>query len=665
MNELERQASARATGNRFDRWTRPTQLFLWILAVTFLTRLALAVAVLLRHDPPGFSSLLGALAVGPLEDLRAAVWLALPWWLLAAVLPRSWGEKAIARWLARAALAAACFGTLFVGAAELFFFEEFRSRFNFVAVDYLLYPTEVTQNIWQSYPTGWILTGIGGLVGAALFVVERRRRRLGVTSSPAGWKRLRTPLVALALALASALWSPVAAPGFWRDREVEELAADGYVTFWRALLGDGETYRGLYAESDAKEALARVQQQIDPAAAARGEFAPDSTERPVTARSGPHLRNVVVVLEESFGSEFVRSLAPTYPYPVDLAPELERIASEGTLFTQAMSTGNRTIRAIEATTSSLPPLPGISIVRRSASVGLFTLPGILAERGYRTEFVYGGRALFDEMGPYLERNGVERVIDQGDFPESAFRTAWGVCDDAIFERALAEMDEISRQGRPFYLLVLTTSNHRPYRFPEREVAWDHRMKARPNAVRYADHALGAFYDGLKRRPYFGDTLLVAMGDHGARIYGAAEIPIASYEVPIVFVGAGVVPAGRRDDSLVSSLDVPPTVLGALGLSYRSRFFGRDLFASDATAGRAFLTHNSAIALLEGNRLAVLGLHQSRRLFAYRRGVDDLEHVAVESDSDRALEGDAVAFFQSAYDLYRSGKFTLRTRASTD
>jgi len=660
---MDAATRAPQTASAFGRWSRPTQFFVWILLVGELTRVALAALVLVRPSPPGPGALVGALALGPLADLRAAAWLALPWWLLAAASPRSWFGLRPLLWLARAALALALFGTLFVAAAELFFFEEFRSRFNFVAVDYLLYPTEVADNIWQSYPTGWIVCALATLTLVVLIRLERQRAAAPAAPAPTGWSRARPPVLALAFSVASVVWYPTAVAGTWADREVDELAADGYVTFWRSLLGDGETYRGLYAETDPATAIARVQERIDPRAAAAGRFVPESTARPVAASTGRHARNVVVVLEESFGSEFVRSLNADYPYPVELAPELDRIAAEGTLFTHAMSTGNRTIRAIEATTSSLPPLPGVSIVRRSASTDLFTLPGVLAEHGYRTEFVYGGRALFDEMGPYLEHNGVQRVIDQGDFPASAFRTAWGVCDEAIFARAVAEMDELADSGSPFYLLVLTVSNHRPYHFPQDEVKWDSRLKARPNAVRYADHALGGFFDAVRSRPWFDDTLFVLMGDHGARIYGAAEIPLASYEVPILFVGPGVVPAGVRDDSLASSLDVPPTVLGALGIDYDSRFFGRDLFHSDPGSGRAFLSHNAEVALLERDRLAVLGLRGSERLYRYRRGHDELEPIRAESEADRALLADAVAFYQTADDLYRSGRYALTEPAT--
>ncbi len=337
-----------------------------------------------------------------------------------------------------------------------------------------------------------------------------------------------------------------------------------------------------------------------------------------------------------------------------VSPELDRLAAEGTLLTQAYATGNRTIRAIEATTSSLPPLPGASIVRRSQSHGLFTLPALLASVGYQTTFVYGGRALFDGMGGYLSANGIQRIVDQGDMPAASFRTAWGVADETTFDRALIEMDALAAAGKPFYTLILTVSNHRPYSFPTANLEPLPGLKRRENAVRYADYALGRFMRQAKEHPFYSETLFVLMGDHGARVYGAAAIPLGSYEVPILFVGPGIEP-GRRIDTLASSLDVPPTVLARLGMSYDSKFFGQDVFTVDPALGRALVGHNSQVALLRGGDIAVLGLQQSAATFRYDREARTLV-PSVSLRTERELEGDAIAYFNGADVAYREGLY---------
>jgi phosphoglycerol transferase MdoB-like AlkP superfamily enzyme len=280
---------------------------------------------------------------------------------------------------------------------------------------------------------------------------------------------------------------------------------------------------------------------------------------------------------------------------------------------------------------------------------------LLRAQGYQTVFVYGGRALFDGVGGYLERNGVERIVDQADYPPGTFTTAWGVADEAIFARALVEMDTLARRGRPFYSLVLSVSNHRPFAFPQDHMRYDRRLSGRENAVRYADWALGEFMEGAKKRPWYADTLFVLMGDHGARVYGSARIPLASYEVPILFVGPGATP-GATVETLASSLDVPPTLLGLLGLDYVSSFFGRDLLRLPADAGRALMTHNNDIGLLEGGRLAVLGLRRAVTVYDCELAAAECQPVEA-GPAERAVVDDAIAYYSAADQLYRSGALT--------
>jgi hypothetical protein len=369
----------------------------------------------------------------------------------------------------------------------------------------------------------------------------------------------------------------------------------------------------------------------------------------------------VVVLEESLGAEFVGAF---HPEKESLTPALDALIPQGTLLTRAYSTGNRTIRAIEATTASLPPLPGISVVRREKSHGLFTLPELLRARGYRTLWVYGGRALFDGMGRYMKANGVERVVEQSDFPKDTFRTAWGVCDEAIFDRALAEMDSIHATGAPFYTIILTVTNHRPFLYPPGRIAADPAEKRRVNAVRYADFALGRFVADARRHAFFDDTLFVLMGDHGPRVYGSAEIPMPSYEIPILFYGPKLVRPGVRVPTIASAMDVPPTVLGLLGVDYESKFFGRDVLRLDPSEGRALMTHNNQIALLQGDDLATLGLHRSATAYRYDRANETLVPVGVPGAGTGPGIEDAIAYFDGADKLYRGGGYEFAAAAAS-
>jgi phosphoglycerol transferase MdoB-like AlkP superfamily enzyme len=263
--------------------------------------------------------------------------------------------------------------------------------------------------------------------------------------------------------------------------------------------------------------------------------------------------------------------------------------------------------------------------------------------------------MFDGMGAYMRNNGMDRIIEQKDYPSGEFTTAWGVSDEAIFDKALAEMDSLHATGRPFYTLVLSVSNHRPYTYPAGRIAADPNERKRANVVQYADWALGRFVRKARAHAFFDSTVFVLMGDHGPRVYGAAEIPLASYSVPMVFYAPGIVPAGVRIGELASSMDVPPTVLGLLGGDYDSKFFGRDVLSSQARSGLAVMTHNNEIALMRGNELAVLGLRGATAVYEVSADAT-MRKLATPDAGGRSLVEDAIAYFQTADALYRRGEY---------
>lgn len=624
-----------------------------LMAVSFAVRLVLLV---LQHALPhdGVLPVLASLGSGVVFDGLAALWVAAPFVLYLALVPERWYRSRVHRAMVPALFGVATFGVLFVAVVEVFFFLEFNGRFNFVAVDYLMYPTEVVENIWESYPTGLVL-GVLAVVSVGVAFLLRKPLSAAWNRPLPLLQRSTSTLVFSAVLLSLTFGVPASLAHVSEDRALNEIASNGYCSFWRALLGADAPYAGLYATRDGAAVFRRLHGLLAEPAAEPASFVPGSTRRHIRPLVPSRRLNVVVVLEESFGSEFVGTL---HPRPVSLTPSYDALTQEGLLFTHAYSTGNRTIRALEATTSSLPPLPGVSIVRRPQSKNLFTLPALLRANGYQTLFVYGGRALFDGMGGYLRANGIDRVVEQKDYPEDSFRTAWGVADEAIFDRTLTEMDAMHAKGKPFYTLVLSVSNHRPYQFPEGEIVWDKSLKSRENVVRYADWALGRFVRQARQHAFFKDTLFVLMGDHGARVYGSAEIPLASYEVPILFYAPGIIPAGAKVDTLTSSLDIPPTVLGVLGMEYDSPFFGHDALHVDPSAGRALMTHNNNIALMKGSRIAVLGLHRSAQLFDVR---PDGSFVPLTRPDHAGLEliEDAISYYTGADTEYRTGAYLMK------
>jgi phosphoglycerol transferase MdoB-like AlkP superfamily enzyme len=370
-----------------------------------------------------------------------------------------------------------------------------------------------------------------------------------------------------------------------------------------------------------------------------------SIDRTIAPASGPSRPlNVVLILEESFGAQYVQSLNPNGP---QLAPEFEKLAGEGLLFTRAYATGNRTVRGMEATLLGLPPIPGQSVVRQESGHSVFSLPSVLKSLGYQTLFLYGGYSYYDNMKDFALNNGIERVIDINDpeFATRTYATLWGVCDEDLFNSSIPVLDSLHRQGRPFFTLMLTVSNHSPFGYPTGSIPEDPSKGLRDNAVKYADYALGKFFRKIKSHPFYDSTLFVILGDHGPRVFGPAEIPMESYRIPILFYGPHVVPNGVRDSTLGSQLDVPPTIMGILNVPYNSQFFGDDLLKLPHDKGRAFLSLNRDVAMVRSGRMAVLGMHQTQEL--WRCDAETGEFTSLELTEDRDLVDDVIAYFQTA------------------
>jgi phosphoglycerol transferase MdoB-like AlkP superfamily enzyme len=293
-----------------------------------------------------------------------------------------------------------------------------------------------------------------------------------------------------------------------------------------------------------------------------------------------------------------------------------------------------------------------------------TVARVLKRDGYSTVFLYGGRGVFDGMRSFSVRNGYERFIEQKDYPNPTFTTAWGVCDEDIFMRAIEEFRALNDAGKPFFATTLSVSNHKPYTFPKGKIAENPDDKVREWAVKYSDYALGRFFEKARHEAFWTNTIFVVIADHGARVYGQQSIPIHSYEIPVLIAGPAAVKGPARPGQLGCSLDVGPTVLGLIGRPYDTLFFGRDLLKDTPGQGHALLNHNRDIGMLSGHRLAVLGLLQNEEIYGGDPKTADMKPVKEFSPADRELLNDAAAIYQVADELYMSQSYSLDPSGKT-
>jgi len=585
-------------------------------------------------------------------DLAVLAWLLAPALLWAALWPTRWRNTRLRRVLRFALFATAAFVLLFGALAEATFWEEFSTRFNFIAVDYLIYTNEVIGNIRESYPVGALLSGIA-LV--ALLLTWWVRRPLVAAAAAATGARHRLAYALLAAGLPALAWSlaDIDRMQFSANAYANELAGNGLLTFAAALRRNELDYERFYATlppAQAARLLRDLGVERAPLAAAMHPH-PDEHEG-FDVRRMPFKRppkNIVMVTVESLSARYL-GVFGTHEH---LTPQLDTLAREGLLFTRLYATGTRTVRGLEALTLGTPPIPGQAIVRRPGNEHLATLGEILRQQGYETLFIYGGYGYFDNMNAFFAGNDY-RVVDRTDFPKDSvgFENIWGVADEYLFDNALAELDRVHAAGKPFLAQIMTTSNHRPFTYPEGRIDIPS-PGGRNGGVKYTDYAIGRFIDQARTKPWFADTLFVIVADHCASAAGKTRLPVPGYHIPLILYAPALLEPGRYE-RLASQIDIPPTLLDIMGLPGDDHFFGMSVFEQTPGQERAFISNYQELGYLKADRLVVLG--PKRRVETFAIAADGSAQPTAE---DAQLRDEAVAYYQSAQQAFREGALKLR------
>ncbi len=615
-------------------------LGLCFLSISTLTRLALLIATG-SGVPASPGYWLYAFAVGLGYDLLAFVYFAWPLVLLLWLLPKRWLAKRAGTALVGGLSLVLLFVLLFVAVSEWTFWEEFQARFNFIAVDYLVYTTEVIGNIRESYPIGWIFSGLA-VVGLAVFMATRRWRLVRDDSARFG-----------ARTLVVAAWLAITVLGTWlvtgemKDRTentyVNELAGNGMYQFFAAYRSASLDYDRYYRTLPIDDAFAQVRKQLStPDATFTG---PTGIDRHIHNAAPERRLNVVLISVESLSAEY----SGTYGREPSLTPQLDALTKHSLLFTDLYATGTRTVRGLEALALSVPPTPGESIVKREHNEGLFSLATVFNGKGYQSMFLYGGYGAFDNMNQFFGSNGYS-VHDREEIPETEIHHAniWGVADEDLYTMSMRQFDQAHAAGKPFFAHVMTTSNHRPYTFPANRGPWP--QGKRESAVAYTDWAIGDFLRRARTHPWFADTIFVITADHCASSAGKAALPVFRYRIPMwVYAPGHVAPA--RFTEMIGQVDIGPTLLGLLGMDYDSQFYGVDVFQRPADSARAFIGTYQLLGYLRHGKLVQLSPH--RKVETVRPTLDnDLPQPVVAADPQLTLE--AVSNYQTAAYRFEHG-----------
>ncbi len=579
------------------------------------------------------------MALGALNDAVTLFYLSAPFALLALLIPARIKKQRFFYYFLTLVYFSWIFLLAFGSAGEYLFWEEFGSRYNFIAVDYLVYTREVTDNITESYPIAAIMIGLF-ILSAIIFTLLYPYLRKA-WQQEADWRfNLARASGATSVMLLVFFFFNASATAIADNRYADQLSKNGVYTLFSAFRNNRLDYGHFYQTIPQEEAFRRLR------AAIKGDnetYVSDdiyNLSRQVQPKGDLLRANIMLVSVESLSAEFLGQFGKDKT----LTPVLNALGPEGLAFTRYYATGTRTVRGLEAMSLSVPPTPGNSIVRRPKNEGLFSIGSVFKAQGYDTKFIYGGYGYFDNMNYFFGNNDFA-VIDRSDMHEVTFANAWGVADEDLFKQAIKEADRSYADKRPFFSFIMTTSNHRPYTYPEGKIDIPSGT-GRKGAVKYTDYAIGQLLKQASTKPWFDNTIFVITADHCASSAGKTEIPVEKYHIPLIIYAPKLVKPGTID-RLASQMDLAPTILGLLNIPYISKFFGTDILTTPKE--RVLFGTYQKLGYMADGTLVVLDA--GNKVESYRvKDNADLEPIA----EPQGMVQDGISYYQAADYLFTQG-----------
>ena len=545
--------------------------------------------------------------------------------------------------------------------SEYFFWNEFGIRYNFIAVDYLIYTTEVIGNIMESYPVVPLFSGVFVVVLAlTIFLYKKTKSTLETIPN---LKEKGLFLGGYVVLFLLSLW---VTPKFDNIKSnnvfVQEIRANGVYKFYYAFTHSELDFFQFYPTLPEEEARSTFFSNFMIPYPGFGEcgfrnFAPiRELPYPVEGEDDEQHKNVVLISVESLSAEFMAAYGNTE----GITPFLDSLAQKSIFLTNLYATGNRTVRGLEALTLCVPPTPGESIVKRKDNKNKFTTGSVFKSKGYSVKYLYGGYSYFDNMKDFFGGNGYD-IIDRDNFTpeEITFANIWGVRDEDMARKAIKEMNAQAKTGKPFFNHWMTVSNHRPFTYPEGRIDIPGTAKSRQGGVKYTDYALKLFFELAKKESWFKDTVFVIVADHCASSAGRTELPLDRYRIPCLIYADFL--EAEQIDKLASQIDVMPTVMELLNFSYESKFLGQDIF-SRFYKPRAYIATYRELGYLTPDTLSII--KPLREQIQYKI-VPEAEQPKVElpifyqqlkvAQPDGKLMKKCISAYETTYFLLKNGE----------
>jgi len=539
-------------------------------------------------DPLAGAELATAFYLGLKFDLRLALFVVLPllvvgWWRPLSPFASARGQRLWILYLI------AIIGTIvLVFLIHFGHYSYLQKTLDATALRFLENPLISGRMVWQSYPVVW---GTLALLGLLVLLAAGLRRALRATTERAtAVARWQTVAISVASAVLVVLglygqwsWYPLR----WSNAFFSTHPLAPAVTV-NPVLHVVETLKNREVSFDRDKALAHYPELVHYLGIDRPDPQGLNYARVIKTNNGARRPNVVLVLLESFAAY----KTGIYGNPLNPTPKFDAIARSGIYFKNFFVPHTGTARSVFTAVTGLPDIEAVRTSSRNPLVvNQHTI--INAFEGYEKFYFLGGSANWGNIRGLLARNipGLH-IYEEGSY-RSPRQDVWGIADHHLLEEASEVLKEV--RDKPFFAIIQTAGNHRPYTIPEDRhgFEFDNRDDATMkrygfldngeyNSFRFLDHSIGIFIDQARRASYFDNTLFVFLGDHGVPGSGEHLLPadqqleLYNLRVPLVLYAPKLLGSGRVIDTVASEVDLLPTIAGRILPEYRNTTLGRDL-----------------------------------------------------------------------------------------
>jgi phosphoglycerol transferase MdoB-like AlkP superfamily enzyme len=305
--------------------------------------------------------------------------------------------------------------------------------------------------------------------------------------------------------------------------------------------------------------------------------------------------NIILVLLEGWSAEAMGVLSKD----IESTPRFSKLAEQGLLFTNFISTGFRTEQALAAITAGFPSQPKTTIIRKFGKFD--NMPSFVKDlynNGYHTSYYYGGDLNFANTEAYLKSAGYKKIIGQNDFQYKRF-TEWGAFDDELFNYTL---NDLKNNKQPFFSMIMTSTSHEPFTKDIPQIfKGDESVDGYLNVMHFSDESLFKFIESSKKESWYQNTIFMIVTDHTNRLPKWRDnFEINRHWIPCMFYGAALKNEfkGKTIDFPVSHVDFPAIILAQLGLAYDKFKWSKNIFDKNYQTPWAFYTFDEGFGFLK-------------------------------------------------------------------